>query len=234
MVSKHKYHSMKTIHTRGTQHPTLSEATIIQRILTGEKELYEILMRRNNQKLYRVLRGYFTDTREIEDLMQNTYLKAYEKLSYFRQDALFSTWLIRIGINEALARLRAKRKTLPLAGHTEPPAVTPVIELPDHHRPNPEQAILMQEARQLLEKAIDELTPTYRTVYILREVEQMPIREIAACLDLNPTNVKVRLHRARKMIKEELYRYASLPEVFTFGFTRCDRLVERVLRKLSK
>lgn len=208
----------------------LPENEVIKRILAGEKELYEILMRRNNQKLFRVLRGYLADTREIEDIMQDTYLQAYEKLWQYKQNAQFSTWLIRIGINKALVRIKQKAKIQA----TDVISITdnPTIELRDEKQPGPADKMMRKEAKEILEKAIENLDEKYRSVYIMREVEEMSIAEISDCLDLSVSNVKVRLHRAKNMIKENLYELSYSSELFEFGFSKCDGLVERVLSRI--
>ena len=208
----------------------ISESDVVKRVLSGEKELYEILIRRNNQKLFRVLRSYFRETAEVEDLMQNTYLKAYEKLFQFNHTSAFSTWLIRIGINEALARLKEKGKMYNLNDRTQIFQKNSILEMPDKNQLNPENKIIRQEAKLLLENAIDTLEPKYRTVYMLKEVEEMSIKEISECLNISVSNVKVRDHRAKKMLKEKLYEHTVNGEIFEFGFSRCDKITDKVMR----
>ncbi len=212
----------------------ISDTDVIHRIHAGEKELYEILLRRNNQKLYRVIRGYINDQKEIEDIMQNTYLKAYEKLHQFKHNSLFSTWLIRIGINEALARLKIKGKYTNLDLHSSENSTYKdlILEVPDAEQLNPEKKMIRKEANQILERTIDQLDIKYRTVYILREIEGMSISEISDCLDITTSNVKVRLHRAKDMIRQELYELSLDTDIFEFGFNKCDNLVEKVMRAI--
>lgn len=209
------------------EHPghKATDTEVIKRILSGEKELFEILMRRNNQKLYRVIRSYVNDEEEIEDLMQDVYLKAYQKLYQFHHHALFSTWLIRIGINESLARIRKRNKQVML----HDPSDDNTKNIPDTEQMNPEQKLIKQEIKQVLEMAIEKLPLTYKTVYMLREIEGMDIPEIAACLDLTNANVKVRLHRGRAMVRDVLYQLSVPEDLFEFGDRRCDRLVNRVM-----
>lgn len=208
----------------------ISESDVVKRVLSGEKELYEILIRRNNQKLFRVLRSYIRDTAEIEDLMQNTYLKAYEKLFQFNHTSAFSTWLIRIGINEALARLKEKGKIYNLNDRSQIFESNSILEMPDRNQLNPENKIIRQEAKQLLENTIDSLDPKYRTVYMLKEVEEMSIKEISECLNISVSNVKVRHHRAKNMLKEKLFEQTVNGKIFEFGFNRCDRITDNVMR----
>ena len=186
--------------------PSLDDAAIVRRVIAGEKQLFELLLRRYNQTLYRVIRSYLKDADEIKDAMQNAYLKAFDKLSQFRGDATFATWLIRIGINEALLRLNSVRK-----GKTVHLDATPahLTQIPDK-KMNPERAFIQQEAKQLLERAIDELPEKYRVVYVLKEIEGMENAEVESTLGLTEANVKVRLHRAKKLLKDSLYLAISI------------------------
>lgn len=209
-----------------TKPSTLSEEQIISRITSGERELFEILLRRNNQKLYRVIRSYIKDPFDIEDIMQNTYIKAFENLVRFKFQSEFSTWLIRIGINECLAKLQKRNKliTLPIDEHN-------TIEMPVS-TDDPEKETIYNENKYLLETAIDAIDENYRIVYVLKEIEGMSIKKIGACLQLTEPNVKVKLHRAKKMIKSELLRITKNTSIFEFGDSRCDRIVELVMHKI--
>jgi RNA polymerase sigma-70 factor (ECF subfamily) len=209
----------------------LSDEEVVARVLTGEKELYEILLKRYNQTLYRAIRSYLNED-EVEDIMQETYIKAFEKIGQFQGGSSFSTWLIRIGINEALQFLRRKSKfrMINLYGNHEDS--TQVFNLPDSSKMNPEKKLINQEGKLLYEKAISQLPEKYRIVYMLREVEGMKNPEIAACLDITESNVKVRLHRAKILIREKLYKISSNANVFEFGNSRCDKMVESVMRRI--
>ncbi|WP_136465358.1 RNA polymerase sigma factor [Flagellimonas onchidii] len=211
----------------------LTESEIIRRILAGERELYEILLRRNNQKLFRVIRSYLKDESEVEDIMQNTYLKAFEKLYQFKHSSTYGTWLIRIGINEVLARLKEKDKVVHLYQRSSEEKKNTILEIPDKNQLNPEKRIIRNEAKQLLENAIDSLDAKYRTVYVLKEIEEMSINDISECLKISKSNVKVRLHRAKNTLKERLYELAANKEdVFGFGFSRCDNITEKVMQQV--
>ncbi len=223
---------MEAIRISDFDNKQVSEAEIIQRIISGEKILYEILLRRNNQKLYRVIRGYISHIPEIEDLMQNTYLKAYEKLDQFRYKSSFSTWLIRIGINEALGKLREKGKMHPLNPKSSNLEGNSILEMPDSNQPTPESKMIRSETKNLLERAIDALPRKYRVIYILREIEELSIDEISCSLDISAENVRVRLHRAKSSLKESLYDQSITQDIFEFGATRCDRLTEAVMRAI--
>ena len=204
----------------------LQDAEVIQKVLAGEKGLFEILMRRNNQKLYRVIRGYLMDETEVVDTMQETYLTAYEKLEQFKQNSHFSTWLIRIGINKALRKISQTKKVISLNEVKS-------SDLNVNQSPNPESRLIQRETRKTLEVAISTLDEKYRSVYLMKEVEGMSISEIARCTDLTKSNIKVRIHRAKAMIKEMLYEFSSSNDLFEFGSTKCDLLVENVLTQLN-
>ncbi|MBJ6118189.1 RNA polymerase sigma factor [Pontibacter sp. BT310] len=209
----------------------LSDEAVVSRVLAGEVSLYELLMRRHNQKLYRAIRSYLKNEQEVEDAMQDTYLKGYEKLYQFRHDAQFSTWLIRIGINTALAKLRENRRVFPFSLLVDQPADISNI-LTQTNFMSPEHIAIQQEVKQLLEKAIDSIPEKYRIIYTLREVEGMPVSEITQCLDLSESNVKVRLHRAKAMLKDSLFKLSATRDVFEFGNKRCDAIVEHVMKNL--
>ncbi len=223
---------MKLLKITDSRAYTLSDNEVISRVLSGEKKLYEILLRRNNQILYRVIRSYLKEEEDIEDCMQNAYLKAYEKLHQFKRDAKFSTWLIRIAINEALARLKTKGKHIALHKSKDYVAHTGILEIADTNQVNPEKKVIRQEAKQMLENAIDKLGAKYKSVYVLREIEGMSIAEVSGCLQISNANVKVRLHRAKTKIKENLYQSTSKKELFEFGLHKCDNLVKKVMRRL--
>lgn len=209
----------------------LSDLEVVRRVIAGEKGLFEILMRRHNQKLYRVIRSYLKDDDDIQDAMQNAYLKAFDKLYQFHGDAAFSTWLIRIGINEALMRIKDIKKTKVL--YLTPDEVSTEIlnRIPDK-QVNAEKLIIKQEMQQLLEQAIDSLPEKYRVVYVMKEIEGMENHQVAECLALTESNVKVRLHRARTIIKEILLKFTVGTEVFEFGNSRCDQMVALVMRSI--
>ncbi|QNJ99127.1 RNA polymerase sigma factor [Constantimarinum furrinae] len=214
-----------------TQHK-ITEVEVIQRVLRGEKELYEILVRRNNQKLYRVVRSYLKDNADIEDVMQNTYLSAFSKLYQFKMESSFSTWLIRIGINQALARLKDKGKLIQINDQLDSLRSGAILEIQDRRQLNPQDKMIQQESRLLLENAIDSLPVKYKAVYILKEVEEMSLKEVAVSLELSLANVKIRLHRAKEMLKDKLYEITNDKNVFEFGFSKCDRLTEKVMKMI--
>jgi RNA polymerase sigma-70 factor (ECF subfamily) len=180
--------------------------------------------------LYRVVRSYLKDEDEVRDAMQNTYLNAFDKLYQFHGDAAFSTWLIRIGINEALLRLKQMKKHREVSFTPMGPDEEKAAQIPD--RNNPEKIIIRGEAQALLETAIDNLPEKYRIVYVLKEVEGLPSSEVMDALGLSDANVKVRLHRAKALLKESLYKLSVTSGIFEFGNSRCDALVSDVMKAI--
>ena len=220
---------MKTLRIQDQNSYKFSDKDIVERILLGEKALYEILVRRNNQKLYRILRGYLKNEMDVKDAMQETYMKAFEKLFQFNHEAEFSTWLIRIAINEALARLKAFKKSFKLIDHSESVSNLDSSQANIIQELNPERKMIQKETVAFLEKAIDELKPKYRAPFVMQEAEGMSVKEISECLGISVSNVKVRLHRARTMIKDHLFELSTDQEILEFGFSKCDVITEKVM-----
>lgn len=209
----------------------LPDDLIIHKILDGHKDLFEKLMKRYNQRLYRVIRGYMKNEEDIQDVMQETYLKAFENLSGFRSDASFSTWLIRIGINESLQKLRKiKRKWLFFSNEMKDRNTISPLSYVD--KMNPEKRTIQHETRKIIEQAIDHLPVKYRSVYLMREVEGLDIEETARCLGITSGNVKVRLYRAKGLLKKELKGQTAEHPVFEFGNEKCDELIATVMKKI--
>jgi RNA polymerase sigma-70 factor (ECF subfamily) len=211
----------------------LSDEEVVRRVRAGDAPLFEILMRRYNQRLYRVARGILRDDGEAEDVMQHAYVEAYLHIGQFAGRAAFSTWLTKIAVYEALARVRRRGRELlvdPL-----PEAGEDAMSALKSTRPDPEQQALAGEARSLLEASIDALPAAYRSVFVLREVEGLSTAETAECLDVSEEVVKTRLHRARALLREELLARAGVAAstAFSFHLSRCDRVVAGVFARLG-
>jgi RNA polymerase sigma-70 factor (ECF subfamily) len=210
-----------------------SDEEVVAQVLAGDTARYEILMRRYNQRLFRIARAILRDDSEAEDVMQDAYVRAYTSLSQFGARALFSTWLTKIAVYEACGRLRRRKRLEKL------PAVSTREgkEVKSMHSSDidPEQEFLQTEAASFLEQAVDALPDMYRCVFVLREIEEMNTAETAACLNLTEENVKVRLVRARQRLRNELYARAGATssQAFRFMGARCDRMVQTVLSKLG-
>jgi RNA polymerase sigma-70 factor, ECF subfamily len=217
----------------------LSDEQVLERVLAGETPLFEILMRRYNQRLYRVARAILRDDSEAEDVMQEAYVRAYQHLNQFAGRAKFSTWLTRIAVHEALARSYRRKRFADLASQDRATGdletADPMSNIPSKN-PNPEQEVASSELRALLEKSILNLPESYRSVLMLRDMEEMSTAETAECLQISEENVKVRLHRARALLRRELYAQTgrSLTESFQFHAVRCDRVVRNVFDRIAQ
>jgi RNA polymerase sigma-70 factor (ECF subfamily) len=208
-----------------------SDEAIIEQVLNGNTALFELLMRRHNERVYRAARAIVRDEREAEDVMQQAYVNAYTHLAQFNGNAQFSTWLTRIAVNEALSRVRRQDRFEPF--EDESSNVTPFIA----HDPaeNPERQTFVRELRQLLEWAIDELPDGMREVFMLRDVEGLSTSEVAQCLGVSEDVVKTRLSRGRATLRRLLLDRAgaSAPDAFRFYRPRCDRIVAQVLARIT-
>jgi len=223
---------MGTIPVPVTAQSELRDEEVVARVLAGETALFEILMRRYNQRVYRVSRAILRDDAEAEDVMQDAYVRAYEHLGQFAGRAAFSTWLTRIAIHEALARKRRRGRMEELDAL---PANGDSMSILKSSAPTPEAGTAQAEARQLLEEAIEHLPENYRTVVVLREVEEMSVAETAQSLGVTDAVVKTRLHRAHAMLRKELYTRARgrAADLYQFHAVRCDRVVKAVFEKIN-
>jgi RNA polymerase sigma-70 factor (ECF subfamily) len=187
---------------------------------------FEQLMRRHNRALYRTARSIVKDDAEAEDVLQEAYLLAFRGMENFRGESSMSTWLTRIVINEAIGRTRRRSaEIIPLDVETAM----------DEHNEAPEQALLRSQARRLIEQKIDGLPDAFRTVFVLRALEEMTVEETAACLDIPEATVRTRYFRARGLLREALSREldVALEQAFAFDGARCDRIVANVLERLK-
>jgi len=211
----------------------LSDEEVVARVREGEVSLFEVLMRRYNQRLYRVARAILGDDSEAEDVMQDAYVRAFSHLDQFAGRARFSTWLTRIAVYEALARARRRRRTVE-------------IDAMDHNRRqalpglrsterSPEQQVIDQNLKAVLESAIERLSESHRSVLVLRDLECLSTAETAECLGVSEAVVKTRLHRGRALLRRELTAASAgaLQEAFSFHLSRCDRVVAAVFRRIA-
>ena len=215
--------------TESSDHP---DEQVVRDVLDGNTAMFELLMRRHNERIYRAARAIVRDEAEAEDVMQQAYVNAFTHLRQFNGSALFSTWLIRIAINEALARVRRKGRYE--AFDDAPSTVDPLMSM--HPSENPERQALAGELRALLESAIDVLPNGMREVFVLRDVEGMSTLEVAECLGVSEDVVKTRLSRGRATLRRVLMERtgATAPEAFRFYRPRCDRVVAAVLAKIER
>jgi RNA polymerase sigma-70 factor (ECF subfamily) len=211
----------------------LTDEEVVNRVRTGDLAMYEVIMRRYNQRLYRVSRAILHDDAEAEDVMQEAYVRAYTHLDQFAGRSTFSTWLTRIAVHEALSRLRSRNRH-------------PQVDVIDYEGEismntsgksfNPEQNASTAQLREFLEEAVLNLPDSYRTVIMLRDIEELSTAETAEALDLTEDNVKVRLHRGHGMIRDWLFERIGTraKEAFPFMGVRCVRVVQEVFNRLTK
>jgi RNA polymerase sigma-70 factor (ECF subfamily) len=207
----------------------LSDEQVVERVLEGDTALFEIIIRRHNQRLYRVARAITRDDAQAEDVMQAAYVRAYEHLRQFGGRAAFAAWLIRIAVNEALSRLRDRKHYDHEQGEGDRMDRFP------SRAPDPEQAATAAETRRLLEVAIEGLPDGNRSVFVLRDVEGMSTLETSEALGISEENVKVRLHRARLTLRRAMTMRTNCAasEAFTFHAVRCDRVVKSVFNRIQ-
>ncbi len=210
---------------------------LLRRIRAGDRDAFSDLMRRYNRRLYRVARSVLRDDAEAEDALQDAYLQAYRALPAFRGESALGTWLTRIVVNAALMR---QRKTGRLADVIElgadfgsDDAILPRDRLDEPAQP--ELAALRAQTRRLIETGIDKLPAAFRTVFVLRAVEELTVEETAATLDIPESTVRTRYFRARAMLREALAREIdfAIEDAFGFDGARCDRIVDAVRRRLD-
>ena len=203
----------------------LSDNEIIKRVLLGEKDLYAIIIRRHNQRLYRVGVAIINNDAEVEDAMQVAYINAWENLGKFKFLSSFSTWLTRIMVNECL-RIKKRKHFLEMKE-----------EMINWSQQNPKQPnavtkLVNDELKKAMERAIQDLPEKYRAVFILRELEEMSVAETKECLAISEVNVKVRLNRAKSMLRNSLSGIYKSADIFEFHLSRCDRMVDNVMKQI--
>ncbi|QDU40615.1 ECF RNA polymerase sigma factor SigW [Maioricimonas rarisocia] len=215
----------------GREPADLSDGQVVERVLAGDRGAFELIMRRYNRRLFRVARSLLGDDHEAEDVLQDAYVRAFEKLRQFEHRARFSTWLTRIVIHEALGR-RKKRSRVRLVD----PQVTeagPMLTLHAHDDVAANSS--RQELRRILVDAVDSLPNELRVVFTMRLIEGLDTAETAACLQLSESNVKVRLHRARAQLRRWIDQKLGeeVRQLFQFDGERCDRIVLGVLQQIA-
>ena len=208
---------------------TLSDEEVVVRVLAGDTSLFEILMRRYNQRLFRVARGILAEDSETEDVMQEAYVRAFRELANFRGEARFSTWLTRIACHEALARARKRRRLVPIGGGGggEPPD-------PPSESAGPDREMENRELQAVLRDAVERLPDPMRAVFCLREIEGLSTEQTADALALTVANVRVRLHRAKRSLRQTLDQRIGreVRLLYLFEDPRCDRMVAAVFARI--
>lgn len=199
----------------------MPDAELVQKILAGENRLFEVVMRRYNQRLFRIGMSILEDDMEVEDAMQTAYIKAYEHLPQFEHRSSLFTWLTRIMLNQCYEQQRKKQQAMNVLHETENKVTMRT----------PDKVLVNKELNGILEQAIARLPEKYRLVFMLREIEELSVKETSEALSIEEPNVKVRLNRAKNMLREELNGYMK-DSIYNFHLTRCDRVVNNVLSHL--
>lgn len=214
---------------------SLSDEELLARARLGDERAVRAITLRYNRRLYRVARSILRNDSEAEDVVQETYVRAFTGLDLFRGEAAFGTWLTRIAINDALGRLRRRRPTVEWESHGEDRLQAEIIQFPGSAAANdPERTMARSEIRDVLEQSIDDLPDPFRLVFVARVVEGMNVEETAELLGLRSETVKTRLHRARLLLRATLEEQLgpALTETFPFGGRRCERMTELVVRRV--
>jgi len=215
------------------QYENLPDADIIKEIISGKVALYEILIRRSNPFLYRAGRAYGYNHEDVQDLMQDSFINAYTNLSKFKNRSAFKTWVTRIMINNCYAKKQKFSYKNEMA--TEKvinEKSTPMFS--SQSSKNTDKSILNKELSQVIEQAIEKIPLDYRMVFSLREINGMNVAETAEALDISLANVKVRLTRAKEMLRKEIEKMYSPADIYEFNLVYCDLMVSRVMNELNK
>jgi RNA polymerase sigma-70 factor (ECF subfamily) len=210
----------------------LTDDELVRRARERDEAAVRAITTRYNRRLFRVARSILRDDGEAEDVVQETYVRAFTGLDLFRGDAAFGTWITRIAMNEALGRLRKRRPTVDWEAYVEKRTQAQIIDFPVSALSNdPEKTMAQREIRVVLEKAIDDLPVPFRTIFVARIVEAMTVEETADLFGLKPETVKTRLHRARLLLRDALDKQLgpALTRTFPFGGSRCEAMTERMV-----
>ncbi|WP_114948932.1 RNA polymerase sigma factor [Microvirga calopogonii] len=216
---------------------SLDDMALVSHARAGNSDAFRIIMQRHNRRLYRVARGVIGNDIEAEDVVQESYLKAFTHLDTFRGEAQLSTWLTRIVLNEALGRVRRRREILDLSTLDrigDGQAQILVFQQPSPSQ-DPEAEAGRAQLRRMVEQALDDLPEAFRSVFVMREIEEMNTEETASHLGIRPETVKTRLHRARRLLQKALHAQfvATLKDAFPFDGLRCKRVTDRVMQRLE-
>lgn len=222
---------------RGQAAADTSDEALVARINGGDKAAFEPLMRRYNRVLFRTARSIVQDDAEAEDVLQSAYLQAYRTLRAYRKESKLSTWLVRIVMNEALGRVRKTQRRadiIQLEAHMDDDQINAQADDSAPRFEQPQDAAMRAQTRRLLERTIDALPEAFRTVFMLRVVEEMSVEEVSEVLGIPEATVRTRHFRGRSMLRESLSREVdfALEDAFGFDGARCDRIVERVMNNL--
>jgi RNA polymerase sigma-70 factor, ECF subfamily len=207
-----------------------SDDEIVRRVLAGETALFELLLRRYNQRLFRVVRSIIGEDSEAEDIVQEAYVRAFQNLRQFEGRSLFSTWLTKIAVYEATARRRKQRRLSLVGDDTDFESMAN-----QGNQDDAAERASQGELGAVLAKAVDALPAELRVVFTMRMVEGLSTAETAECLELSAANVKTRLLRARTQLQAWIDRQIGKEsrDLYLFDGARCDRIVENVMSRIA-
>ena len=214
------------------------DASLVTRIADRDRAAFETLMRRHNGRLFRVARAILKNDADAEDALQDAYLDAFRHIEAFRGGSTLLTWLTRIVINRALMSLRGGKRhgsIVPFGEHRDGDGREATADVEDRAAASPIDATLRAEMRRMIERRIDELPAVFRTVFVMREVEEMSAEDVAECLGIPAATVRTRLFRARALLRQSLSRDIDVAtgDAFKFDGERCDRIVRTVLARCA-
>jgi RNA polymerase sigma-70 factor, ECF subfamily len=213
----------------------LSDEELVSLARQRDEAAVRTITTRYNRRLFRIARSILRNDAEAEDVVQETYVRAFTGLDMFRGDAAFGTWITRIAMNEALGRLRRRKPTVDWETYGENRHQAEIIHFPaSAASSDPEKTMAQGQVRAVLEQAIDQLPDAFRAVFVARIVEGMSVEETADLFGLRPETVKTRLHRARVLLRSELDKQLgpALTSSFPFGGPRCERMTEIVVQRI--
>jgi RNA polymerase sigma-70 factor, ECF subfamily len=227
---------MRQAHAPPIESLNATDAELVARAGARDEAAIRAIMQTNNRRLYRIARGILRNDSEAEDVVQETYVRAFTHLESFRGDSSLATWLARIAMNEALGRLRRQRPGVEWTSLPPGTLEAQIIQFPlSASSEDPEKSMAQREIQNVVEHAIDELPEAFRIVFITRVLEGMNVEETAGILGLKPETVKTRLHRARTMLRENVEKKIGpvVMDAFPFAGRRCERLTEAVMKRLG-
>jgi len=216
---------------------TSSDSDLVALALAGNEAAFALIMRRHNRLLFRSVRSILKNDDDTQDVVQEAYLRAWRALASFRSDAKLSTWLVRIAVNEALGRLRSTgAQVVPLSAAVDTDGEIPEPSMPANPDEEPESTAMRTQIRQQIEARIDTLPDQFRSVFMLRGVEELSVEEVSVALDIPEATVRSRFFRARSILREGLSRDIDMAvaDAFSFAGPRCDKIVARVLATIAK
>jgi RNA polymerase sigma-70 factor (ECF subfamily) len=227
------------INAVATPTETSPDAELVSLAIAGNDAAFALIMRRYNRLLFRSARSILKHDDDTQDAVQEAYLAAWRGLASFRSDAKLSTWLVRIAVNEALGRLRRQgsgARVIPLTASTDLNDESPEMQMQANPDDQPEQWAMRAQVRQQIEARIDHLPDQYRTVFMLRGVEELSVEEVATALGVPEATIRSRFFRARSILREGLSRDIDMAigDAFSFAGARCDRIVEGVLARIAR